>query len=422
MNKLYINYSPSSIIEDNGSTDLKFLGIKSTENRKLKVLIYSDYPYNDLDFQRGGIINAVYWLVQGLSRINAMELFVLTPCKHIKEKITKSIGNTTVIYHPLYNRGYDPLTLYRGSIRSLSEEISKIKPDIVHAQHLPDHIYAAIKSKIPHVITIHGVFKNEYEVAKYRFNIRDRIKKVIAQNTEIYYLKKIKNLIAITEEIEHLARNNNPKTQIYRINNAIDDNYFDIIDKSNSNKPIILFVAAITYRKGLHYLIEAVELLKKYVPNVQLRIAGMADWDSEYVQMIKKKWAESIDSGLICFLGGISQERLYEEFSICSVFSLPSLAESAPMVIAQASASGKPVVATRIGGIPNMINNGVNGYLVEPENVNDLFAALKNIFVDESHRIELGMHARSSAKEMYSTNAIANATFNAYTDILRREK
>lgn len=405
----------TSVIDNSCTLENKF-----PTSRKIKVLMLADYPFNDDELLRGGVRNAVYWLVKGLSQLEGLELYVVSPSIHVKKRESQCFGNTSIIYFPLPNRGYSSIILFSGLRFYINKFIREIRPDIIHAHHTPDYIFTAIRCTIPHIITIHGIFKNELKVGKLKYSVREKIKNFIYLNTEKYYLRKIKNLIAITREIEQLAKVKNQTVNIYRINNAIDDKFFGLQDISDDDRATVLFVATIAKRKGLHYLMEAFKKLLEYIPNAQLRIAGIFDVDPEYVQNLKKKYSSTIEKGAIIFLGGISQEDLIKEYSQCSVFCLPSLAESAPMVIAQALAAGRPVVATRVGGIPDMIKDGVTGYLIQPGNVDEIFSSLKEILSDKSKQKRMGLEARNFAKEQYFSLSVARQTLQAYWDVLTK--
>jgi len=127
-----------------------------------------------------------------------------------------------------------------------------------------------------------------------------------------------------------------------------------------------------------------------------------------------------ITSGSVQFVGSISQDRLYEEMSRCSILCLPSLAESAPMVIAQAMAAGKPVVATRVGGVPDMVEDGVTGLLCDPGNSEQLADGLVALLKDPELRRRMGQQAHQLAEKRYRANRVAQATLEAYRSVLGR--
>lgn len=391
---------------------------EQSHKRKLKILMLAEHPYFQEDEYLGGVMQASFRLTRALSISNEIDLYVVTQSKHIKKKEVRKEGNATIIYLPFYFRGNDAILLYSIFRKQLHEIISDVLPDLIHAQGDSQFILSAVKSNIPHVVTVHGLFQNEMKVYKSNLSLREKVRKIFVINLERYYLSKIKNLIAITSEISSIVKKYSPNVNIFMIDNPIDANFFEIID--TSRKPTILFVAAITYRKGLHILLKAFESLQRKIPDIKLRIAGIEHWDPTYVNTLKKNYQSYLESEDITFLGTISQAQLYEELSNCSLLCLPSLAESAPMVIAQSLAAGKPVISTKVGGIPDMIDDKVTGILLEPNNIEMLERAIEEIILDSGKLKKMGIAARQSAMNKYHPEVVAQKTIQAYWTVLKR--
>ena len=117
-------------------------------------------------------------------------------------------------------------------------------------------------------------------------------------------------------------------------------------------------------------------------------------------------------------LGPISQEALYDEVARCTVFCLPSLAESAPLVISQAMAAGKPVVASRVGGIPHMIADRDTGRLCRPDDVEDLAGCLDDLLRDSDAARKMGQRAKQQAFSRHAFSSVAAKTIGLYRDVL----
>jgi glycosyltransferase involved in cell wall biosynthesis len=254
-------------------------------------------------------------------------------------------------------------------------------------------------------------------VIKSRRSIRERLVAKTVTRLQDACFKKIKNLIAITGEIEDLVSKFSPSVRTFRINNAIDDRFFSLPDRNAT--PQVLFVGWINRRKGVHVLIEAFYRVLESLPEAKLRLIGQDDVDRDYGASLRTTHKSLIASGGIQFCGSISQERLYEEMSQCSLLCLPSLAESAPMVIAQAMAAGKPVVATRVGGVPEMVEDGVTGLLCDPGNSEQLAKSLLTLLQNPALQREMGQRAKQRAEKRYQASAVAQSTVEAYRSILR---
>ncbi len=390
-------------------------------SKKLKVAIIAEYPLADSDLiSKGGVINAVYWLIEGMRNNPSLDVYVLSPCKVDKEVVVRK-DNITIIHFKKYFAGFDSLFLFSGLYFAIQKYLRKINPDILHAQGYPDVIFSALRCKTLKVVTIHGIFENEFKVAVSKSTLKEKVYMKICIGLEKLYTKKIPNVISISKQIENLVKNRNSLCNIYTISNAIDDQYFNVSSKF-SEKSTILFVALIRYRKGLHILTEAMEELCKCLPEVQLRIVGNMDADPEYIDSIQKKHSELINKKNMVFLGGLKQSELIEEFSKCWVLCLPSFAESSPLVISQAHAVGKPVVASRVGGIPDMIVENQTGYLVEPSNAEQLKNTLQELLSDKNRCEKMGLLAKQYAVEHYYSKTVADKTIDVYNSIVNANK
>ena len=110
------------------------------------------------------------------------------------------------------------------------------------------------------------------------------------------------------------------------------------------------------------------------------------------------------------FVGHDELERLYDE---AAVVVLPSYREGLPLAVLEAMAHGRPVVATRVGGIPDLVEDGATGFLVEPGDVDGLRAALLRLLADPELRRRLGNEARRRVRRC-SWEAVAAETLDAY--------
>ncbi len=228
--------------------------------------------------------------------------------------------------------------------------------------------------------------------------------------------ERIRNLIAITSEIERTVMDRNPNVRIWRINNTLDERFFAVDDRREG--PSVLFVGWMIHRKGVHLLLEAAEILSREIPALKVRFVGPEMEDGD-MSGLKAKHRSLIEQGTVSILGAIEQERLYGELSRCAILCLPSLAESAPMAISQAMAAGKAVVATKVGGVPEMVEDGVTGKLVPPGDVESLAAALREALAEDAECRAMGERARAIANRRYRPDSVARATLDAYREVLR---
>jgi len=133
------------------------------------------------------------------------------------------------------------------------------------------------------------------------------------------------------------------------------------------NKKIILFVGGLIPRKGVEYLIRAVKIILKRDKNILCCIVGGGNLEKH----LKKLTSDLKLDEYVRFFGKKINEEVAEYMNACDLFVLPSLNEGLPVVLCEALACGKPIVATRVAGTPELMNDDV-GYLVKPKDVKDL--------------------------------------------------
>src|SRR5205085_11165012 len=124
--------------------------------------------------------------------------------------------------------------------------------------------------------------------------------------------------------------------------------------------------------------------------------------------------------GAVLFAGYRPNPERY--LAAMDVFVLPSRAEAMPLVIPEAWAAGRPVVATRVGGIPELIEDGKTGLLVEPGDVGGLAVRLRQLLADPPLARALGRAGRESARAKYDVTAMAGAYDRTYRELLTPKK
>ena len=175
-------------------------------------------------------------------------------------------------------------------------------------------------------------------------------------------------------------------------------------------KKTVLFVGRLAEKKGVTYLIEAM----KYVDNAILYIVGKGNLEDEL-----RKQAEELGDKVM-FLGAKTHDELPEIYASADVFVAPSITakdgdkEGFGLVIIEAMASGVPVVASRSGGIVDIITNGSNGLLCEEKNVAELATAIKRVLTDEV----LSKGLRTNGKITAQQNSYENVG-KRYHDIIK---
>lgn len=174
----------------------------------------------------------------------------------------------------------------------------------------------------------------------------------------------------------------------------------------------ILFLGRLEPAKGTAELLDAVAALAPRFPQLRLVMGGNGDLDGFRRGAAARGIADRI--ALPGWLDGAARDA---ELARAGVFCLPSHAEGLPMAVLEAMAAGKAVVASSVGGIPELVQDGVNGLLVPAHDAAALAAALARLLDDDSLRRQLGVQARATVEARYSTRAVCGRLAAIYNDL-----
>jgi glycosyltransferase involved in cell wall biosynthesis len=178
----------------------------------------------------------------------------------------------------------------------------------------------------------------------------------------------------------------------------------------------ILFVGRLVERKGVAYLIKAMAKIYKSIPH-HLYIVGDGP-DRKELELIVKQYDLA---KRITFTGYITDQALAERFKRCSFFVLPAVhdkkgdIEGLGVVLIEAMAYSKPVIASRAGGIVDIVKDQYNGYLVPPGNADALAEAMVKLALDDRTRSMMGMKAKQTVDENFNWDTIVHHVITLYS-------
>ena len=171
-----------------------------------------------------------------------------------------------------------------------------------------------------------------------------------------------------------------------------------------------LFVGRLVEQKGLKYLIQAMKEVCALFPNARLTVAGEGPEKSSL-----KKLTDSLGLMLsIEFVSPIANEDLHVLYGKSDVIVVPSIEsqdgskEALGIVISEAAACGTPIVATKVGGIPDFIQSGKNGILVEQADPRGLAQSILEVVSDQKLRVKITSNARSLVETNYSWKSVVD--------------
>lgn len=180
----------------------------------------------------------------------------------------------------------------------------------------------------------------------------------------------------------------------------------------NGENQIVGTAARLVPVKGLLYLIRAISLLRTQLPGVQLEIAGSGPEESALKEEVRTLHLEDC----VRFLGW--QNNLQPLLERCDIFVLPSLEEAFGIVLVEAMAAGLPVIATNVGGIPEIVEHGKTGLLVPPADPVSLAGQLMLLLTDIHERRRLGQAGWDLARQKFSQESMICATERIYEQLL----
>ena len=166
--------------------------------------------------------------------------------------------------------------------------------------------------------------------------------------------------------------------------------------------------------KGPLYLLKAMEVIWQTNPGIQLVYVGKGDLEEEVRSEVTRMGV----SERVAFLGW--RDDIPEIMQVLDIFVLPSLNEGMGRVLVEAMAAGKPIVASDVGGIPDLVKDGQNGFLVKPGDANDLSFAIEKLLDDKKMREEMGKKGRAMAKD-YSVEKMVDKIDALYAALYQRK-
>ena len=241
-----------------------------------------------------------------------------------------------------------------------------------------------------------GGFKDYYEQNK------DRMTRV---------LRKCDCIVALSQEWQAFFADEMKLPNVRVVNNVIEAPVVN--EMPHDGKLHLLFLGLVTKQKGIFDLLDVIAAHKAdFEGRLLLHVGGSEN--PEFDRMIDSNGLSS----LVRHEGWVSGDKKIALLNMCDVFVLPSYVEGLPISILEAMSYSKPIVATTVGGIPSIVENGKNGFLHEPGDKSKLYEAI-NYYL--SHPQECGAHGEISRKisEKFLPEAVSDNLESIYKELLK---
>lgn len=382
----------------------------------IKIVIFG--TFSDL----GGVKNHIRLFCKELAQFEKTELHIVSMADRDDNFCEYGYSVHLIKIPKLLNR---TLTDIRCS-SLVVDKIMSINPDIVHVhgEYTPYSIVVSDLKKLnlfPVIITIHGLTFEEIK-ATYRFPLRYFF--YLKSINLLYYkrkaLKSADKVIAVSEHVRREISKLVPDlSRISVIPNAInlkDDNVGFIEDPSNNSSlhPSMLFLSRLVRLKGCEVLIRSMPIILSSIPDVHLYIAGTGP----QLESLKSLSAKLNISNNISFLGYVSETQKFKLYYSTDLYVMTPYLESFGITLLEAMACHKPVIASNVGGICEVIEDGTTGYLFKSGDIDDLAEKCVKMLEDDVLRVKMGHAGRKRVEQLFDSKKVAKNLFDSYVNCL----
>ena len=372
----------------------------------LRLCLAGEYPV-DVSKISGGVAYILCLLGETLAERKDIDLHIVTPAKGRRGTRVERKPGATIHYVGVPRRRMVPNMLRQ--VPALVSVFRELRPDVVNSHHCVT-TNAAIRAGCTVVHTIHGVIHNELPYAKGLRKLSMRLhaaleRKAISRSDAVlsvaqYGLDQYKQWV---------------KSPGYVVPGPVEDLFFRIPPTSHCEG--ILYVGIIHRRKNLMALVRAMVDVRRKHHGAVLNVCGpvaQADYMSEIQLFVRRNGLEQN----VNFVGLADRQSIprYLADSVC--LSLPSRQETAPVVISQAMAGGRAVVASPVGGVPEMVEDGVTGYLVEPDDIRTMAERISALMDNKDLVKDMGKAGRDKALESYERHAHVDQLLSICRNVL----
>ncbi|KPJ58989.1 MAG: hypothetical protein AMJ42_02355 [Deltaproteobacteria bacterium DG_8] len=362
----------------------------------------------------GGAEKILYHTVTGLD----YNQYSVSICS-LKEKgeIAKELEKLGIEVHCLHmanKEGFIGWLISTIALLKLFSYLRRLKPTIVHSFLFRANILARIAgylTGVPVIISSIRVMGGEKGYFHYfegmtsfmvdhYIAVSESVKRYIVQKSKIPVEK-----ISVIYNGVNVRKHNSLQTQNVKAP-------FDIEAKDM----ILMTVGRLQKQKGHYYLFHAILKVRKEVAKIKLLIIGEGEEENNL-----KNLAESLDlTDQIIFTGlRFDVENI---LSMAKIFILPSLWEGMPNTLLEAMAAGRPVIATDVGGVPELVINGETGVLVPPKDSDALASAIIDLLQDELKAEKMGEVGRVRVEKIFNISKTLEKTENLYRELLKEKQ
>lgn len=375
----------------------------------LRILLIGPYPARPQKII-GGVEAVTTTLASALSsdeNVDQVDVLCFT-AEPASRNMVQVNGKLRVWYFRKQNR----LALPTRSILELfiaRRLATSLMPDIVHGQGIGTVGDIATRVNQKSIVTVHGLVHVEARLSSAP-NARGHLRLWMIERMVRGVLSRAKVVIS-TSDYDAQAVGQLVSGKHRRIYNPVSSEFFT--NPCHNSSPRILYAGMLIPRKNLIGLLHAFNIILQSIPTAELILVGPS-CDKFYASEINNYVLRMHMTDRVQIVGHVDNSELICELRRARALVLFSNEETSPTIIAQAMAAGKPVVASRVGGVPEMISDGESGFLVQPGDEKELAERLVMLLGSADLCGRMGACAHEQARERFDPDAVAHRTLDAY--------
>jgi glycosyltransferase involved in cell wall biosynthesis len=376
----------------------------------LRLAMLTSFALNRSDIH-GGVDTVARTLAFGLAARGDVEVHIISSRYGIeRSRVERPTERLFIHLLPRFGR-FELATLFMHDRWHIGRLLRELRPDVVHSQELGRYGFVCRSLGYPYVLTVHGIGSLEQRIVE-SAGARARARQIVLRWVEQSTWRGAGCIIANSTYVQRLVPGRT-RQRVELIANPVDPIFF-ATEATRCIQGRITWVGRLSKLKGVDVLLRAMPRVRGVVPTAHARLVGPRGGDAAYLAELQGLTERAGQPGTVEFVGERHGQQLRAEYAAASVLVQPSRQDNVPMAIAEAMAVGRPVVATRVGGIPDLVADGVTGKLVEPDDDEELAHSLSALLVDETSRASLGSAARTAACARFNADIVAERHAELY--------
>lgn len=376
---------------------------------KIAILVSLFPPKND-----GGVELATYYIAEHLqARGNEVHVITSRDKGMPREDVYKGVTVHRLYWPRLGVLGWVLLQL------NMFFAVRRVDPELIHIQSFSLSLCGLLIRRVsnkPYIVAGHGsdVYRPPVKGPIFLASLREKVRS-----------NCIKNASAVTAVTEHMKNRiqDDYATESIVVPNGIELGIFDSAPTKEEARErlqlereasVIICIGNLRAVKGTAYLIRAINLIQQKESSIRLLIVGKGEEEVKLRALAEKTGVKE----RVIFMGSIPHHAVPQYLAASDVFVLPSLSEGFPLVSLEAMAAALPIVATKVGGIPSVVKEGVNGFLVNPRDAAQIAEKVLFILNDQKLRHCFSENNRNKAKQ-YTWGMVATKLETVYQSCLK---